>query len=160
MRNTNALRGVACPKCGSDDQFEIDVRATATVIDNGADQIVDPTWDDTSRTRCTSCDHVGPFSEFQLQHVTTDCLKCHESIRWTGTGWVRVDGSRGCEHKPAELTLGEFRDRTAHLPDTMTMVAAVEDIVSDLGLGVVPKADELAAWPKLVLHQTEETEVD
>ncbi len=66
--NTGILAGIRCPKCGSQAPFTIKCEATFLFDDDGWDE-QDPTWDDDSDIKCTTCDHTGIVAEFQ-QNLT------------------------------------------------------------------------------------------
>lgn len=54
--NANCLAGMKCPKCGSLGPFEIQVRAWATMHDDGAEEYVEPDWENGDHCRCLGCD--------------------------------------------------------------------------------------------------------
>ena len=64
--NTNCLENIACPKCGHDARFYIDVKALAVVTDDGAETFGDMEWDDGSYTECSECGHHGSLGEFHI----------------------------------------------------------------------------------------------
>ena len=177
-RNTNALHGVTCPKCGHIDSFEITVQARAVIIDNGADTYFDPEWGDASETTCKNCGYTAAFTEFKASGSWSRCRLCQRLIRWDGQQWFDDDGQSSCPdhpagdsgltmgHRPRWLTLGELRDRTAHLPDDMPVTAHSMEVAGpgvsrdsweNLRLEDVPdKYDPTTGAPSLIL----ETAVD
>lgn len=65
MANINCLQGIACPKCGNDEQLIIAVHCLADVTDDGAETFGDLEWDAGSYARCPACGHDGTLTEFQ-----------------------------------------------------------------------------------------------
>ena len=65
-KNINCLKGIQCPKCGSEGPFVIEVTTTVLMSDDGWDEHVSDTiWEDTSYCRCVDCDHVGKVVDFK-----------------------------------------------------------------------------------------------
>ena len=68
--NTNCLKGIQCPECGSEGPFRIDVSTTVTMHDDGWDENVsDTTWEDHSWCCCDACDCVGVVADFKQQET-------------------------------------------------------------------------------------------
>ncbi len=65
--NVNCLEGIACPKCGQADRFEIEVSGFATVLDDGIEHGYDYDWTDESQIVCskTDCNHHGTVKDFK-----------------------------------------------------------------------------------------------
>lgn len=51
-----------CPECSSEGPFEIEVLATATISDDGIEEVADVTWSDASDMACP-CGWGGAVSE-------------------------------------------------------------------------------------------------
>jgi hypothetical protein len=65
MPNTNCLENIACPKCGSDGPFFIEVRKQVLMHDDGSEECdSDEHWDSESYCRCFECDHEGEVTDF------------------------------------------------------------------------------------------------
>lgn len=64
MSNTNCLTGLACPKCGFDEHFQIAVTGFTLVTDEGFERVEDADWDDNSAIFCTECGHFGIVRDF------------------------------------------------------------------------------------------------
>ena len=68
--NTNCLKGIQCPECGSEGPFVIEVSTTVLMSDDGWDEHVSDTiWEDTSYCRCDDCDHVGEVADFKQKET-------------------------------------------------------------------------------------------
>jgi rubredoxin len=60
------LEGIQCPDCGYSKSFYIDVMQTATVTDDGVEDVEgDICWDDASLVMCPHCDKAGSLSCFR-----------------------------------------------------------------------------------------------
>lgn len=160
MRNTNTLRDIVCPQCGNTDRFEVQVRAVATIIDNGAQDYTEPMWEDDAGTTCSQCGHVGDWHDFQDNKVLVPCSECGQTVRWNGRLWLDPDHRPQCgdkpHHSPYWLTLGELRDRTAHLPDAFPITVTQEDWYGNLHLDFVPENVDDSDGISLILHQTDD----
>lgn len=147
MTNTNSLQNVACPKCKHEDSFEVEVRARAVIIDNGAESYEDPMWEDDAGTTCKNCGFQGNWAQFVTPRPYSSCIVCERTIYWNHTNWVDDDALMSCQddpfkvHRPKWLTLGELRDKTKHLPDTMPVTVGQEpgDWYNNLRLDDVPE---------------------
>lgn len=67
--NSNCLAGFRCPMCRDDGPFDIDVRCTMRLHDNGIDdskQGTDIHYDDDGNCRCVQCGHAATVADFQL----------------------------------------------------------------------------------------------
>lgn len=64
MPNSNCLEGIACPKCGAEDEFKVVVTTWMTMTDEGSGDFEHLQWEDASPIRCTTCDHEGTVAEF------------------------------------------------------------------------------------------------
>lgn len=63
--NENCLTDFACPECGSRSQFDIAVTMTATMCDDGSDDVSgDIEWEDESPITCGDCSHDGTVLDF------------------------------------------------------------------------------------------------
>lgn len=65
MANTNCLDGMRCPKCGSEEPFDIDVTTSVRMYDSGDDGHGDLYWDDESHCACCKCGCAGTVGEFR-----------------------------------------------------------------------------------------------
>jgi hypothetical protein len=83
MANVNCLEGWACPRCGNEDEFNIQVLSTVRLTDDGTDAYaVDDgggaEWDDDSYVQCVECDLEGIVADFNLDTPTYEkCGACH-----------------------------------------------------------------------------------
>ena len=68
MPNENCLEGIRCPQCGSEEPFEIDVKALAKVFDSGTDDFRDVEWSDESYCKCLECGHRSTVSQFKVEN--------------------------------------------------------------------------------------------
>lgn len=66
MANSNCLRGMACPECGNEDWFCIEISAWSEVTDDGTGDIGDVEWDSTSGCRCPECHKEGIVADFMV----------------------------------------------------------------------------------------------
>ncbi|SNS00143.1 hypothetical protein SAMN04488503_2278 [Humidesulfovibrio mexicanus] len=64
MSNSNCLEGFRCPECGSYEPFDIEVKTTVTVYDNGSGDMEHAEWDDDSQCTCVECGHMGIVGAF------------------------------------------------------------------------------------------------
>lgn len=64
MANTNCLEGMQCPKCGSLEPFNIEVKAMARVYDNGTEDFREAQWDDMGYCECAECFKYGVVADF------------------------------------------------------------------------------------------------
>ena len=65
MANTNCLEGMACPKCGSEGPFRMEMTSIFTIFDDGTDGYEDTNWDEHSYCNCKECDFEGVVKDFQ-----------------------------------------------------------------------------------------------
>ena len=63
--NNNCLDGIRCPKCGSQEPFQIVAMSTFLVYDSGTDGHADVEWNDDSPIRCKKCDCTGQIRDFR-----------------------------------------------------------------------------------------------
>ena len=71
MTNSNCLGGLACPRCGNDSRFTIEVRTLAHVTDDGAETFGDMHWDANSFVECLECHHQATLAAFQAADAPT-----------------------------------------------------------------------------------------
>lgn len=64
-RNTGELKGMACPKCGSNEPFEIRMFSDMVVFDKGASRGSDAVHNDRSRCKCLKCFYIGQVGDFK-----------------------------------------------------------------------------------------------
>lgn len=74
--NTNHLKSIRCPKCGSYEPFFIAFKATYLVYDNG----IPPgqnghAWGMDSDIKCTTCGHTGIVGEFQQNRTVGEITR-------------------------------------------------------------------------------------
>ena len=55
--NTNCLKYLKCPTCGSSSRFRITVTCWANVSDDGIEDYSDAEWDQGSFIVCSNCGH-------------------------------------------------------------------------------------------------------
>lgn len=102
--NTNCLKGVMCPKCGSTEAFRIKANVWVEVRDEGTDPMLpkqDIEWEDESFIDCGECGSVGRISEFShpgfyvtFDVVTEESAEHGEAERrgwWEPGGWEYDD---------------------------------------------------------------------
>ena len=63
--NTNCLRGMRCPKCGSYGPFQIECTCLAEFNDDGTLGATDFDWDDHHSCFCVECDRGGQVKAFK-----------------------------------------------------------------------------------------------
>ncbi|MCY4400865.1 MAG: hypothetical protein OXE96_16220 [Gemmatimonadetes bacterium] len=66
--NSNVLQGVACPRCGNDEQLRIAATVWLDMTDDGtvpseAPARGDHEWDNDTITECPKCDWVGRWHQ-------------------------------------------------------------------------------------------------
>ena len=67
MTNYMNLKGIACPHCSSDGDFNIQATALFTrVSDEGTETYENVQWDADSYCECCACDHEGTISTFTV----------------------------------------------------------------------------------------------
>jgi hypothetical protein len=64
--NINVLAGIKCPKCGSENLFNIECITTATFSDEGSERYGDMEWQDDSHIECLDCNHCGDVKDFRI----------------------------------------------------------------------------------------------
>ena len=64
MRNDNYLQGIACPACGSEGPFVVQVTAVAVMHDYGSEYVESIEWTNTSNISCMTCHNYGMVGEF------------------------------------------------------------------------------------------------
>lgn len=68
MPNENCLAGMKCPKCHSEEPFDIRATTVFRVYDEGTDsEYGDVEWEPDSETICIECGNRGTISEFSLK---------------------------------------------------------------------------------------------
>lgn len=72
--NTNCLKGLQCPNCGSLGPFRIAAKSWFMVYDSGTDNHGDVEWDNNSAVICRACDHEGTIKSFDRPSMK--CPKC------------------------------------------------------------------------------------
>jgi ribosomal protein L37E len=65
MPNDNCLEGMKCPRCGSEEPFNISAKACFKVFDDGTDSFGAVDWDDDSVCECVNCNLRGFVCEFK-----------------------------------------------------------------------------------------------
>lgn len=66
MPNTNCLKGMNCPGCGSEGRFIISVQTLMEVSDDGTGNDWDTEWGDNSYCECKSCGYSGKVKNFTI----------------------------------------------------------------------------------------------
>jgi len=64
MTNTNALDGMQCPECKSEEPFLISCNTVALFYDEGSDEVYDLEWDNDNACVCTKCSYTGTVRDF------------------------------------------------------------------------------------------------
>lgn len=83
MPNENCLANFKCPKCGFEDEFNIEISQMATMTDSGSADITgDNEWTDNSYCRCGNedCEHEGTVFEFTRDPEAKKPLTTDEKI--------------------------------------------------------------------------------
>jgi hypothetical protein len=78
MTNTNCLKGIACPKCGHSESFNIEATVVLHVTDDGSeDRGGDHYWDEDSHCQCgnPACEHGCALWEFEVENQTSKDAK-------------------------------------------------------------------------------------
>ena len=65
MPNEENLAGIACPRCGQDEEFQITATATFDVTDEGTGDYQGVEWNADSPISCPVCGATGTVEEFQ-----------------------------------------------------------------------------------------------
>jgi hypothetical protein len=69
MPNTNCLEGIRCPRCGYEDEFDIDATCTVTVTDEGtSDRGHDYEWGESNHCFCKQCCYGGELRTFKIEN--------------------------------------------------------------------------------------------
>lgn len=63
--NTNALEGVRCPVCGSEEKFAISAMVIIEITDDGIQDYRNVDWEDTANCWCHECGHHGDYRDFK-----------------------------------------------------------------------------------------------
>ena len=100
MINTNCLKDMRCPKCGSLEPFTIQVLMLADVFDSGTEDIYgDVTWEEDSVITCKECGTTGEAKDFtvvedskkfdiDLWNIDPPAAACAVLVSpYTGLGW-------------------------------------------------------------------------
>jgi len=72
MANSQCLRGMRCPTCGSVEPFRIEVMTTVVVWDAETEPLdprATPTWDASSYCKCMQCDMEGLVCDFRIENT-------------------------------------------------------------------------------------------
>lgn len=72
MSNTNCLEGMACPKCGEEEPFNIEMKSVFTIYDQGTDSYGDTEWGDESYCECLHCHFYGTVANFKQEQEPTE----------------------------------------------------------------------------------------
>lgn len=67
MTNTNCLADMQCPQCRSFEPFNIEVKTSMRVFDNGTDDHGDTEWDEDSYCECCECGFSGTVADFSKE---------------------------------------------------------------------------------------------
>lgn len=101
----NALSGIACPRCLSQESFLVDAYASALVSDEGFAEYTEPGWTGDARMTCQACGHQNAAEHFAVEEG--DLLLTDEQVAdllddtiESLTAWAT-----DIERDPGELTL-------------------------------------------------------
>lgn len=64
----NALSGIACPRCLSQESFSVYAQAHAVVTDNGFSGYTNPSWSDDAEMTCQACGHQNAAEHFAVEN--------------------------------------------------------------------------------------------
>lgn len=134
MANRNCLKGMACPRCKSEEPFEIGVETTVQVWDAGAGETGDLQWDEESDCRCVECGHAGRVADFRAGHAGSGSkplilvLKVETRNEW-------LEGPTGLR---VELT-----------PRRLQRIRCLAALVREHNLAYIEEWDYSPAWGKL-----------
>lgn len=64
----NALSGIACPRCLSQESFLVDARANALVTDEGFAEYTNPLWTGDAEMTCRACGHQNAAEHFAVEN--------------------------------------------------------------------------------------------
>lgn len=67
--NTNVLEGMACPRCGSEEPFIMNMVGSFKVFDDGTKDMYDTEWDGASACVCCNCTFDGKAIDFLRGHL-------------------------------------------------------------------------------------------
>jgi hypothetical protein len=70
--NENYLEGMRCPRCGSEEPFNIGVNAMVEMCDDGGCDFVDGCdlrWDDDSDCVCPKCEYSASVGDFKKSEI-------------------------------------------------------------------------------------------
>lgn len=70
--NKQNLKGMRCPKCGSEEPFRIDVAATVLAYDTHIDDLETlwsgaDMWCEDDQCECLACEYVGTVKKFRVK---------------------------------------------------------------------------------------------
>lgn len=72
-KNINCLEGLACPKCGQDDELLVVAKMWVSLRDDGTDPFADSTkmcgdveYDNDSSAQCPECGFHGELRDFMV----------------------------------------------------------------------------------------------
>jgi hypothetical protein len=65
--NSNCLEGLQCPKCGSYEPFDIEIKTVVRMWDDGSEEGTgDQEWGADSYCECQQCHHYGTVKDFHI----------------------------------------------------------------------------------------------
>lgn len=67
MPNSNCLKGIKCPKCGSENKFQIHAQCWVIAEDDGTDEATDFEWGEQDGIICLNCKHRGIVRDFSTK---------------------------------------------------------------------------------------------
>ena len=71
MTTVREIFGIACPKCGSDDDLRVVIRVVAELSADGTKPFGDQEWDDESPCVCNGCEFAGYVGQFAVPEVVS-----------------------------------------------------------------------------------------
>ena len=77
--NENCLTDIACPECGTREEFRIEMKSVFTLRDDGTDSYEDTEWGRSNYCQCGQCQHEGKVRDFTFLGLDDLLRSAHES---------------------------------------------------------------------------------
>ena len=68
MSTVREIWGLACPKCGRDDDLHVAVEMLAHLLPDGTEAYGDQEWGPGSACACTDCNHWATVADFNIDN--------------------------------------------------------------------------------------------